>query len=204
MAEWQEVLDLTVRTRWGPLVGYASLFTIDRGDAEDLVQEAVVRTFARRRDLRDPASAEAYLKAAVRTAFLDRTRRSKLASSRAHLFVADDVRGPEAGVVAGFDVAAALRVLRPRERACVVLRYFDDLPIADVAAELGLSEGAVKRYLSDAVGRLRELLGDGVAFSVATTERVATVASAPPGVPPPATPAPLTQPPTAPERRSVR
>lgn len=174
MAEWEQVLDRTVRTRWGPLVGYASLFAVDRSEAEDLVQEAIVRTFARRRDLPDAVSAEAYLKAAVRSAFLDRARRGRVAVARAHLFVPDDVRGPEAGVVAGYDVAAALRALSPRERACVVLRFFDDLTVADVAAELGLSEGAVKRYLSDAVGRLRALLGDDVAFTSTATAGVTT------------------------------
>lgn len=177
MAGWEQVLDQTVRTRWGPLVGYASLFAIDRSEAEDLVQEALVRTFARTRTLTDPVSAEAYLKAAIRTSFLDRARKGKGFAGRAHLLVADDVRGPEAGVVAGYDVAAALRALPPRERACVVLRFFDDLPVAEVAAELGLSEGAVKRYLSDAVGRLRALLGEGVAFTqdAVPTARVATL-----------------------------
>ena len=177
MAGWEQVLDQTVRTRWGPLVGYASLFAIDRSEAEDLVQEALVRTFARTRALTDQVSAEAYVKAAIRTSFLDRARKSKGFAGRAHLLVADDARGPEAGVVAGYDVGAALRSLPPRERACVVLRFFDDLPIAEVAAELELSEGAVKRYLSDAVGRLRDLLGDGVAFTQdpTPTTRVATV-----------------------------
>lgn len=179
MAGWEQVLDQTVRSRWGPLVGYASLFAVDRADAEDLVQEALVRTFARPRVLRDQVAAEAYVKAAIRTSFLDRVRKGKGFAGRAHLLVADDVRGPEAGVVAGFDVAAALRVLSPRERACVVLRFFDDLPVAEVAAELGLSEGSVKRYLSDAVGRLRDLLGDDVAFTASVATGTATVVTLP-------------------------
>ena len=62
----------------------------------------------------------------------------------------------------GLDVRAALGALPPQERACVVLRYLDDLTVRDVAAELGLSEGAVKRYLSDGTRTLRRELGDAV------------------------------------------
>ncbi|WP_309058317.1 sigma factor-like helix-turn-helix DNA-binding protein, partial [Streptomyces sp.] len=46
-----------------------------------------------------------------------------------------------------------------RERACVVLRYYDDLPLADIAEALGVSVGAVKRYLSTGTRRLESLLG---------------------------------------------
>lgn len=164
MSGWEQVLAEVVRTRRAALVGYACLFTLNRVDGEDVVQEALVRTFARRRTFADARAAEGYVRAAIRTAFLDRARRGRTAASRAHLFVVEDVRGPEASVVAGVDVAAALRELSPRERACVVARFFDDLSVADVAAELGLSEGAVKRYLSDAVGKLRAVLEEQVVF----------------------------------------
>ena len=49
---------------------------------------------------------------------------------------------------------AALRSLSPRQRACVVLRYYEDLPVAEVAAVLGVAEGTVKRYLSEAMSRM--------------------------------------------------
>ena len=163
MAAWEQVLDEVVRTRRAALVGYACLFA-SPSEAEDLVQEALVRTFARRRSFTDPFAAEGYVRAAVRTAFLDGTRRRKAWRSREHLFVADDVRSPEAGVTAGIDVGAALRELSPRERTCTVLRYFDDMPVGDIAAELGLSEGAVRRYLADAVAKLRARLGDEVTW----------------------------------------
>ena len=57
------------------------------------------------------------------------------------------------------DVRAALDALSPRERACVVLRFYDDLTVARIADQLSLSEGAVKRYLSDGVHRMEGLLG---------------------------------------------
>jgi RNA polymerase sigma factor (sigma-70 family) len=48
----------------------------------------------------------------------------------------------------------ALKDLSPRQRACVVLRYYEDLPVAQIASALGLGEGTVKRYLSEAMTRL--------------------------------------------------
>jgi RNA polymerase sigma-70 factor (ECF subfamily) len=58
------------------------------------------------------------------------------------------------------DVRAALADLPPRERACTVLRFYDDLTVAQIAAQLGLAEGTVKRYLADASARLAGVLGD--------------------------------------------
>lgn len=160
MPDWQDVLEEVVRDRRSSLVGYAALFTLDRSLAEDLVHDALVRTFARPRDLTDVHTAEGYVRQAVRTAFLDHARKQRTWRSRAHLFaVTDDARAPEHATTAVLDVRAALATLAPRERACAVLRYFDDLPGAEIAAALGLSPGAVKRYLADATAALRVLLG---------------------------------------------
>lgn len=161
MAQWRTVLEEVTRTRRGALVGYASLYAPDRAAAEDLVQEALVRVFSRTRDLRSAASAEQYVRRAIRTSFLDQARKDRTWRGKQHLFADEDAaRGPEPTVTAGVDVRAALAELRPRERACVVLRFFDDLTVPEIAAALGVGEGTVKRYLSDATARLREALGD--------------------------------------------
>jgi RNA polymerase sigma-70 factor (ECF subfamily) len=165
VSSWEQVLAEVVRTRRAALVGYACLFALNRIDGEDLVQEALVRTFARRRSFPDAQAAEGYVRAAIRTSFLDRARRVRSGADHAHLFMVDDVRGPDSSVPAVLDVRAALAHLAPRERACAVLRFFDDLSVAEVASELNLSEGAVKRYLSDATATLRAELGEQVAFS---------------------------------------
>jgi RNA polymerase sigma factor (sigma-70 family) len=62
------------------------------------------------------------------------------------------------GVVVREAVVEALRALPPRQRAAVVLRYLDDLPIADVARALDCSEGAVKSNTSRGLDRLRAAL----------------------------------------------
>ena len=54
---------------------------------------------------------------------------------------------------------AALAQLSPRQRACVVLRYLDDVPVRETAALLGVSDGAVKRYTADGIRILNALLG---------------------------------------------
>ena len=51
-----------------------------------------------------------------------------------------------------------MQSLSPRQRACVVLRFYEDLSLAEVAAYLGCSEGTVKRHLSDAMTRLSDLV----------------------------------------------
>lgn len=56
------------------------------------------------------------------------------------------------------ELAQALATLGPRQRAAVVLRYFDDLSVADVADRLGCSVGTAKSQLSRALERLREVL----------------------------------------------
>ena len=51
--------------------------------------------------------------------------------------------------------------LTPRERACVVLRYYEDLNVVDIAETLGISAGAVKRYLSDGLAKLSLSIAGG-------------------------------------------
>jgi RNA polymerase sigma factor (sigma-70 family) len=143
----------------------------DQREAEDLVQDALVKVFSR---LRRPANgarpgvhpldadvvtAEAYVRKAILTLYLDGYRRRRRWTGVRHLVATDDhARGPESGATARADVAAALGTLPPRERACVVLRYFDDLTVPQISEALGLAQGTVKRYLADATSSLRQVL----------------------------------------------
>jgi len=56
-------------------------------------------------------------------------------------------------------VGRALALLAPQERTVVLLRFYDDLKVADVAAQMHLAEGTVKRYLSNALDKLAGELG---------------------------------------------
>lgn len=160
MSDWEHVLDSLVRERGAALVRYAALLTGGTAEAEDLVQDALVRAFSQGRPLREPVAAEAYVRRAVLTVFLDGHRRRRRWSGVRHLLVRDEqLDGPERATADRLDVHAALATLRPRLRACVVLRYYDDLTVPEIAGRLGISDGTVKRYLSDAIDALEAVLG---------------------------------------------
>lgn len=166
MSTWQHALDELVRTRGRALVGYAYLLTGDAREAEDLVQDALVRTFSRGRGTREVASAEAYVRRAILTTYVDGFRRRRRWASIRHLAAVPEPTppdGPQAGpepvVTTRVAVQQALALLPPRERACIVLRHFEDLTVAQVADVLSLSVGTVKRYLSDATRTLEAHLG---------------------------------------------
>ena len=159
VADWPEVLETLVRERGPALVAYGCLLTGDRREAEDLFQDALVKTFAR--PARDALAAEKYVRRTMLTTYVDGYRRRRRWEAIRNLVAHDEPEpaDPAAQAQARVDVATALRALTARERACVVLRHFEDLPVADIAAALGVTEGAVKRYLFDATHALEARLG---------------------------------------------
>jgi len=159
MSSWSHTLDALLRERGGALFGYAYVLTGSADTAEDLLQDALVRTFRSGRGSRDLNAAHAYVKRAITSAFIDSGRRS---SARPHtvtneVLAEGAVPDHAAASAEAADLHRAILTLPPRERACVVLRYLEDLPLASVAAELGLALGTVKRYTADGVAALRAL-----------------------------------------------
>ena len=157
---WRDELT-TLATERGPaLVGYAYLLCGDLPRANDLVQEALARAWARPGRARGPQATEAYVRRAVLSVFLDERRRATLWARKRHLAVGPTTApDPTARTDDQLDVQEALTGLSPRERACVVLRFYDDLTVPALAGRLGISEGAAKRYLSDGLGKLEAALG---------------------------------------------
>lgn len=91
--------------------------------------------------------------------YLDETRRFALwRKAQPKVAVEDRVKAPASDITARADVTAALRGLSPRQRACVVLRFYDDLTVPQIAATLGIAEGTIKRHLADGVRALRGVL----------------------------------------------
>lgn len=131
------------------LVRLARFFVDDRTAAEDLVQEGFIRLSRNAHRIQDPSRAAAYLRSIVINLARDHNRRG-LVSLR-HRPPADvDDRSAEDHVTQRDDqrqVIVALRGLPRRQRDCVTLRYYMDLPIAEIAKTLGLSPNSVKTHL---------------------------------------------------------
>lgn len=173
---WQDDVDALVRERGAALLAYAYLLTGDRYLAQDLLQDALVRTFARLSAGHDPGRLEAYVRQAILNGVRDGyRRRGTFLGARARLAAQP---GPAPDVLAAehADLEHALATLSPRERACVVLRHLEDRSVAETAELLGLSEGAVKRYLSDGRARLGRLLADPDLAQVADADTVPVTA----------------------------
>ncbi len=132
-----------------PLVRLARLFVDDRNAAEDLVQEAFIRLARSATRIRDETKAAAYLRSIVLNLARDHNRRG-LVSLRHHLPL-DDARASTEDDIALADdqqvVIEALRGLPYRQRGCLVLRYYQELGIDEIAATLGISRNSVKTHL---------------------------------------------------------
>lgn len=136
----------------------AYLMCGDWDRARDHVQEALVRVYVRWPKLQRQGGELAYARRAVASVVIDESRRR---SSR-ELPADPDVGRPStedvaAAVTDRAALMAALAGLPPRQRACVVLRYFEELDVRETAAALGCSEGTVKSQTSRALTALRSV-----------------------------------------------
>jgi RNA polymerase sigma-70 factor (sigma-E family) len=143
----------------GQLLGTAYLLCGDWHTAEDLVQTTLAKVFASWHRIRTRASAPAYARRTlVNTYFVDcRSRRRREVLS-------GDARGLLGPAVEPstlelrLELTQALATLPPKARAIVVLRYWEDMSIEQVAAHLGCSTGNVKSQSARSLHKLRQLL----------------------------------------------
>jgi RNA polymerase sigma-70 factor (sigma-E family) len=152
---WETEFTAYVQARTGPLRRLAYGLCGDWHLAEDLVQTTFVRLYRHwgraRRDSLDP-----YTRRILVNAFLNHRRQR-----RREAVVADvpDSPAPAVAVADIVDIGRVLAELPPRQRALVVLRYLDDVAVAEAAELLGISEGTVKSQTARAVQKLRTALG---------------------------------------------
>jgi len=145
--DYQQVFTDAAPGLWRTIYAFAAG---RRAVADDAVAEAFARALEQQGRIRDPVP---WL---YRTAFrlaaedLRRERREPEAAS-------DRAAASAAGLGA---LVPALRQLSPAQRAAIVLHYEADLPVREVARQMGTSEAAVKVHLFRGRRRLRELLGD--------------------------------------------
>jgi RNA polymerase sigma-70 factor (sigma-E family) len=146
------------------LLRSAYLITWDFAEAEDLVQECLFKVARRWPRVKRMGRPVAYARTVLIHLALDEgkrrsRRRSELGPEATGLLEAhdDDAAVRILGrVETSTDLLGALRELPARQRAALVLRYFDDLSEAEVADVMGCSVGTVKSTTSRALGRLRQ------------------------------------------------
>ncbi len=151
-----------VRARTPALLRTAYLLTGDQHLAEDLVQEALARTHRAWPRLRDRANLEAYTRKVMYHAQVARWRRRRVAEAMPGNLPEVAGCGPGDASMASLaslrlTLGRALLGLSPRQRACVVLRYFEDRSEAEAAEMLGVAIGTVKSQTARALERLRVL-----------------------------------------------
>jgi RNA polymerase sigma-70 factor (sigma-E family) len=162
-AEWLDVEGM-FRQHHGDLVRLALLLVGDGASAEDVVQDVFTRLCASGREL-DQDRALAYIRTAVVNGCRSLLRRRVIARRVAATRTVwrDTQESAEHTALLAEDrrrVLAALAALPSRRREVLVLRYYLNLPVAEVAAILGISEGAVKSAASRGLAALARRLGE--------------------------------------------
>lgn len=146
------------------LVRMARLFVDDRNAAEDLVQEAFIRLNRSFHRIRQPDRAIAYLRSIVLNLARDHNRRGLVSlrhraptpehqhhTAEDRLVLREDQR----------NVIEALSSLPVRQRDCLVLRFYLELPINEIAQTLGVSLNTVKTHMRRGLSAMKAELGGG-------------------------------------------
>lgn len=145
-----------VRARLDRLSKVAYLLTGDRHLAEDLVQVTLVKVAQRWERITAGGDPDPYVRRVLYTSHVAWWRRDRLRA----ISVAQVPDRPGRDVIADVSTAVAVRralaLVTPRQRAVLVLRYFEDLTETQTAAVLGCSVGTVKSHAHHGLARLRE------------------------------------------------
>ncbi|WP_416970429.1 SigE family RNA polymerase sigma factor [Streptomyces sp. 4F14] len=142
----EDEFDAFYATAFPRLIGQLTAFTGDHGEAQDVVQEAFVRAWNRRRDFLADEAPEAWIRTVAMRLAISRWRRA-----RRWLELVRRTPPPEAAPGPDPDrtaLVAALRQLPPPQRMAIVLHHLCDLSVEQVASETGAPVGTVKARLS--------------------------------------------------------
>lgn len=144
---------------WPSLYRYAYLLTANHADAEDLAQQTLLKAYSSWAKVTGADSPTAYLRRTLTNTYLSqrrpKARRAELLTDAPPEKVVAPGGGPEDRMV----LWPHVKSLPPRQRAVVVLRYYEDLSEQEIADALGCSTGNVKSTAHRALKALREALG---------------------------------------------
>ncbi|MEE8128966.1 MAG: sigma-70 family RNA polymerase sigma factor [Vicinamibacterales bacterium] len=145
------------------LVRLARLFTDDRNAAEDLVQEAFIRLHRSAHRIKSPAKAAPYLRSIVINLARDHNRRGLMSLRHQEAMVpgtAPEI--PDDVLVVDEEhrrVVEEVRELSPRQRDCILLRYYLELTEVEIAAVLEISPNSVKTHCRRGIAALKKRMG---------------------------------------------
>ena len=155
--------DWVFRASFTSITRTVYLIVHDQGAAEEITQDAFIKLLGKWRSIADYDRPEAWVrKVAIRMAVrhVGREHRRPVKESSALPFPQPIAPVPDP------DVARAVQQLAPMQRAVVVLHYFEDRPVLEIARTLQVSESTVKQHLFRARSRLAQSLGEEVASDV--------------------------------------
>jgi RNA polymerase sigma-70 factor, ECF subfamily len=137
----------------------AYLILRNRADAEDVLMDTLLTALDRGADLRDGTAMRHWLLKIATNQALGRRRRFGRVT---WLEMSPDLPGPNPDTTEHVALLQGLASLPIRSRAAVVLHYYADLPVADVASVMGTSQNTVKSQLRTGLARLRDQLDTSV------------------------------------------
>jgi RNA polymerase sigma factor (sigma-70 family) len=160
-AEVEEEFAWLFRAEFTSVARTVFLIVHDRGRAEDIAQDAFMKALQNWRTVSGYERPGAWVRrVAIRLAVRHAKR------ERLRPFLERDSTGPAYEQLPDPDVARAVATLAPMQRAAVVLYYWDDRPVAEIARVLQVSESTVKQHLHRARKRLVDLLSEEVTEDV--------------------------------------
>ena len=152
----QPGFDEFVFARRAALVRTAYLLTGSHADAEDLVQAALISCVPKWKRISDRP--EPYVRQVLARESVSRWRSRRWREQ--HVAAVPERPSEDVDVDGRIALRQALMALAPRQRAVIVLRYYEDLTERQTAAQLGIAVGTVKSQARDGLARLRELVPD--------------------------------------------
>jgi RNA polymerase sigma-70 factor (sigma-E family) len=151
--------DQFVVARLPALIRYCAMLANDRELAQDVVQDVLVRAHARWRRIGAMDRPELYLKRMITTEYLSwhrrRARRAAVLNRWAPALVPDPVSDHAEGMAVRSALNQQLAALPPKQRAVLILDFYEGLTDAEIAGLLGCSAGTVRVYRSRALAALR-------------------------------------------------
>jgi DNA-directed RNA polymerase specialized sigma24 family protein len=155
-AEASAEFDWWFRARYSSIARTVFLVTADRGRAEEITQDAFMKMWQHWSSVRRYERPDAWVRRVAIRAAVKQVKRERMRKERERLGVvqADPTPLPDP------DLARGVAQLSPMQRAVVVLFYWEDQSVFDIARALEVSESTVKQHLFRARSRLAVVLGE--------------------------------------------